>query len=206
MKIESVRSFPTRVFTFNSREAFLQTMSKFILILRFILDLRKLILSMILKSRMNLEMRINFDMVCKKSLPAVNCEHPGRKRLHRFNVHMYIKHGYYANKWIKTLTPAQNRSSNILLHLIWSRHHLLCFITNAKRNTAGLSATLLYGIKWYCVVPHSTVTVAYGITWPCIDLIEVILSDLGRVKILKSGMLLLYGHMDTVAVKSFCSS
>ena len=32
MKIESVRSFPTRVFTFNSREAFLQTMSKFILI------------------------------------------------------------------------------------------------------------------------------------------------------------------------------
>ena len=109
-------------------------------------------------------------------------------------------------KWFKTLTPAQNRSSNILLHLIWSRHHLLCFITNAKRNTAGLSATLLYGIKWYCVVPHSTVTVAYGITWPCIDLIEVILSDLGRVKILKSGMLLLYGHMATVAVKSFCSS
>ena len=27
MKIESVRSFPTRVFTFGSREAFLQTMS-----------------------------------------------------------------------------------------------------------------------------------------------------------------------------------
>ena len=57
-----------------------------------------------------------------------------------------------------------------------------------------------------CVVPHSTVTVAYGITWPCIDLIEVILSDLGRVKILKSGMLLLYGHMATVVLKSFCSS
>ena len=32
MKIECVRSFPTRVFTFNSREAFMQTMSKFMLI------------------------------------------------------------------------------------------------------------------------------------------------------------------------------
>ena len=72
---------------------------------------------------------------------GTKCHKPGRKRLHRFNVHMYIKHGYYANKWIKTLTPAQNRSSNILLHLKWGRPRLLCLITNTKEHSRTICYT-----------------------------------------------------------------
>ena len=53
MNIESVQSFPTRVFTINSREAFLQTMSKFILISRFILNLRIILKMSFLKSKFN---------------------------------------------------------------------------------------------------------------------------------------------------------
>ena len=77
-----------------------------------------------LKSRMNLKMRMNFDMVCKKCLPAVKCEHPGRKRSHKFNLHISNMDILQKN-WFKSLLPARNRRSNILLHTLRGCHRLL---------------------------------------------------------------------------------
>ena len=73
---------------------------------------------------------------------------PGRKRSHRFNLHLWI---YISNMDIvqkdcfKTLTPARNNSSNILLHLTWSRHRVMCFITNTKRTQQAICCPSLRG-------------------------------------------------------------
>ena len=64
------------------------------------------------------------DMVCKKSLPAVKCEHPGRKRSHRSNLHI-SNMDILQKKWFKSLIPARNRRSNILLHTLKGYHRLL---------------------------------------------------------------------------------
>ena len=113
-----------------------------------LLRLRLILISRKFSSQENLEMRMNFDMVYKKSLPAAKCVHPGRKRSHRFNLHLWI---YISNMDIvqkdcfKTLTPARNNSSNILLHLTWSRHRVMCFITNTKRTQQAICCPSLRG-------------------------------------------------------------
>ena len=53
-------------------------------------------------------------------------------------IHSYNM-GILQKNWFKTSIPAWNRCSNILVHPIWSRHRLLCFMTNTK-NAAGKSA------------------------------------------------------------------
>ena len=78
----------------------------------------------------NPQMRMN--MVCKKSLPAVKCEHPGRKRSHRFNLHISNMDILQKN-WFKSLIPARNRRSNILLHT-WRGCHRLLNIKNPNVN------------------------------------------------------------------------
>ena len=101
--------------------------------------------------------KCNFGMVCKKSLPAAKCEHTGRKRQHRFNLHISnmdilqkrlvqnahscpkqeLKH--FATPYIESPSPAVFHNK----------------ITKTKRNTAELSAKLYPS---WCQITHRTKT------------------------------------------------
>ena len=92
-----------------------------------------------LESRMILEMRMNFDTVCKKSLPADVNTLEGNDRTD--SIFIYQTRIFCNKNGSKRSLLSEIGAQTFCYTLyIWSRHRLLCFTTSTKRNKAWLSA------------------------------------------------------------------